>query len=107
MIAAMVNIKETFQSILIVVIEPDNLERMKTGDPATLEAITKGGILPPPMFPLNFSTLVAYEPDTAELYIKAQGDTLEFLRWLERGRVFIKGKDGIENTKVIRRGNAD
>jgi hypothetical protein len=106
MIAAMLNIKELQQSILIVVIEPENLERMKTGDPATLESIAKGGILVPPLFPLNFSTLLAYEPDTAELYIKAQGPPLEFLQWLERGRVFIPGKDGVENSKVIRRGDA-
>jgi hypothetical protein len=102
MIAAMLNIKEMQTSILVVVIEPENLERMKTGDPATLESLSKGGILAPPLFPLNFSTLIAYEPDTTELYIKAQGPALEFLQWLERGRVFIKGKDGVENTRVIR-----
>jgi len=106
MVAAMLNIKEMFSSVLVVVIEPDNLERMKTGDPATLESISQGGILPPPMFPLNFSTLIAYEPDTAELYIKAQGPPLEFLKWLERGRKWVPGKDGVENTTVIRRGDA-
>lgn len=106
MVAAMLNLSETRQSILIVVIEKDNLDRMRTGDPVTLESISQGGILPPPLFPLNLSTLIAYEEDDAELYIKAQGDTLEFLRWLERGRKFIKGLDGSENSFTLRRGDA-
>lgn len=107
MIAAMLNIKEMQASILVVVVEPENLERMKTGDPCTLESISQGGILAPPLFPLNLSTLIAYEPDTAELYIKAQGPPLEFLQYLERGRRFIPGKDGTENAKVIRSHNAE
>jgi len=106
MIAAMLNLTVLEQSILIVVIETDNFERMKDGDPITLESVLKGGILPPPSFPLNFSTLIAYEPDTAELYIKAQGEPLAFLQWLERGRVFIEGVDGSEHTVRLRRGDA-
>ena len=110
MIAAMVNIRERMQSVLIVVIEKDNLDRMRTGDPATLESLQSGGVLVPPMFPLNLSMLIFYEEDDVELYTKAQGDPLEFLRWLERGRKFmflrwlergrkfIKGLDGKENT---------
>jgi hypothetical protein len=86
MVAAMLNIKELHKSVLIVVVETDNLERMKDGDPCTLESISQGGALAPPLYPLNLATLIAYEPDTTELYIKAQGDPLEFLRWLERGR---------------------
>jgi len=105
MIAAMMNVPETRDSILVVVIEKDNLDRMRTGDPATLESISKGGILPPPIYPLNLSMLVAYEEDETELYIKAQGDKLKFLEWLQRGWKFIKGKDGIENTRSIRTPN--
>jgi hypothetical protein len=101
MIAAMLNIKELQTSVLIVVIEPENLERMKTGDPCTLESLSQGGILAPPLFPLNLSTLIAYEPDTTELYIKAQGPALNFLQWLERGRRFIEGKDGSKNSLNI------
>lgn len=107
MIAAMVNIPELRKSVLVVVIEPDNLERMKTGDPATLESISQGGIMAPPLYPLNLSTLVAYEPDTAELYIKAQCPALDFLRWLERGRQWIPGKDGSENSKLLRSERGD
>lgn len=102
MIAAMVNIRERMQSVLIVVIEKDNLDRMRTGDPATLESLQSGGVLVPPMFPLNLSMLIAYEEDDVELYTKAQGDPLEFLRWLERGRKFIKGLDGKENTSSFK-----
>ena len=89
------------RSILVIVIEPDNLERMKTGDPATLEAISQGGMLQAPTFPQAFGVLVAYEQDDAELYRKAKGNPLEMLRWLERGRKFIKGVDGKENAFVI------
>jgi hypothetical protein len=97
----MLNINETRQSILIVVIEPDNLKRMENGDPCTLESISEGGIMAPPLYPLNLSTLIAYEPDTADLYIKAQGPALDFLRWLERGRRFVEGIDGRENSLNI------
>lgn len=97
MIVAMVNVDELQESVLIVVIERDNLERMRTGDPATLESISKGGILVPPRYPLALSMLVAYEEDDAELYRQAKGPPLEFLRWLERERKFIKGLDGKEN----------
>jgi hypothetical protein len=107
MIAAMLNIKELQISVLIVVIEPENLKRMESGDPCTLESISQGGILAPPLFPLNLSTLIAYEPDTAELYIKAQGPPLEFLQWLERGRKWIPGKDGRENSVLLRSERGD
>lgn len=102
MIVAMLNITELQQSILIVVIERDNLDRMRKADPVTLESIPKGGILKPPLYPLNFSTLIAYEPDAEELKAKATGNALEFLQWLERGRVFIQGKDGSENARALR-----
>ena len=104
MIAAMLNIPELRQSILVCVIEPENYERMKTGDPATLESFVSGGILPPPTFPLNLSMLVAYEADETELYIKANGNPLEFLRWLERGRKWVEGRDGVEHSTRIKGG---
>ena len=103
MIAAMLNIHELKQSILLVVIESGNLRRMELGDPATLESTNNGGILTPPLYPLNFNMLLAYETDEKKLYEMAQGEAIEFLRYLERGRKFYKEIDGVENVIKMER----
>lgn len=103
MIMAMVNIDELRQSILIVVIETGNIERMKKADPVTIESNRHGGILEAPRYPDDFSVLIAYEENQDELYQKAKGDPATFLKWLERGRVFIQGVDGKENVIKITR----
>lgn len=95
MIAAMLDVNELQQSILFIVIERDNLERMKKADPITLESVSHGGLLPVPKYPQDFSILIAYEEDDDELYRRARaGNTGELIRWLERGRQFIPGLDG-------------
>jgi hypothetical protein len=101
MIASVINDPELKRTVIVVVIEPENLERMSKGDPATLETKSLGGILPNIDYPENYSVLVAFETDEAELYKKARGDRAEFLRYLERGRRFIKGQDGTENAFKI------
>lgn len=103
MMIGMMDIDELSQSILFIVLERDNLERMKKADPVTLESIRKGGLLQPIMYPRNFSILIAYEEDDAELYRRAKGDKLEFLRWLERNRIFDPNVDGKENAFRVRR----
>jgi len=105
MIASMVNLPKEARSVLVVVIEADNLERMKKADPVTLESYRAGGVLPPPMFPLNLSVLVAYEEDQTTLYAlaKAANDSPEGVKslfeYLERNREFIPGKDGVQHTR--------
>ena len=101
MLAALVNIPEAKASILYVIIEKNNLERMEKADPITLESIPKGGILPRVMFPDNFSVLIAYEPNAEELYAKARKGGVEFTAYLERGRVFDPKTDGPENARPI------
>jgi hypothetical protein len=101
MIAAMLNVQELQESILIVVIESGNLRRMELGDPATLESTNNGGILTPPMYPQNFNILIAYDTDEKKLYEMAKKPPMEFLRYLERGRKFYKEIDGTENAKPI------
>ena len=101
MIAAMMNIHELKQSVLIVVIESGNLRRMELGDPATLESTNNGGLLTPPLYPQNLNILMAYETDEKKLYEMAQGPAQEFLRYLERGRKFYKEIDGVENATMI------
>ena len=98
MMIGMMDIDELSQSILFIVLERDNVERMRKADSVTLESICKGGLLQPIMYPRNFSIFVAIEEDQDELYRRARGDRLEFLRWLERNRVFIPSVDGKENT---------
>jgi hypothetical protein len=99
----MVNLVGEARSVLLVVIEKDNFERMQKADPVTLESLREGGMLPPPMFPLNMSMLVAYEEDREKLYAlaKAANDSDKgvkaFMEYLERGRTFIAGVDGVEN----------
>jgi hypothetical protein len=105
MIAAMLNIDELKQSVLIVVVESGNFRRMELGDPCTLESTNNGGVLTPPLYPLNFNVLIAYETDEKKLYEMAIGNPIEFLRYLERGRKFYKEIDGVENTRTIQKAN--
>lgn len=98
MIISMVDVDAKKQSILFVVIEKDNLDRMAKADPITLESIPEGGMLPAIKYPQNFSILIAYEPDSEELYRQGKRGGLNLLGWLERGRKFIKGLDGKEHT---------
>ena len=85
------------RSLLVIVIETDNVERMKKADPVTLESRLCGGILPEPLFPKNFSILLAYESEDAELYAMAKRPPWEFVRWLERGRTWRENVDGKKN----------
>ena len=101
MIAAMLNIHELRQSVLVVVIESGNHRRMELGDPITLESTNNGGFLRPPMYPQNFNMLIAYEADEKKLDEMAKGPAMDFLRYLERGRKFYPGIDGVVNTQVI------
>jgi hypothetical protein len=101
MIAAMVNDAKAARSILVVVIEPTNLERMRQADPVTLESRPAGGILLPPLFPMNFSVLIAYEEDTEKLQEMVKEDGYKALKWLERGRRFDPATDGTKNSFII------
>jgi len=105
MLAAMLNDDEKRRSIFVLVIEAENFARMQKADPITLESVLQGGVMPIPRYPLDFSLLIAYEDDTRPVLELARqggnGDAL--LAYLERSRVFIKGKDGSENTVRIQR----
>jgi hypothetical protein len=96
MIVAMMNIHELRRSIMVVVIESDNLRRMQLGDPCTLESVNNKGVLPGPLYPQNFNVLIAYDEDEKKLMEMARGPAYEFLRYLERGRKFYPGIDGVE-----------
>ena len=86
MIMTMINLDKYQQTILIVVFDKSNLDRMGQADPITLESVKKGGLLPVPAYPQNFSILLGYEENDAELYRMAKIGGVELLKWLERGR---------------------
>ena len=94
MMVMMVNVDELRETVLFVIMETDNVKRMEKADPITLESAQRGGLLPVPKYPQNFSLLIAYETDSEELYRMAKIGGMEMLKWLERGRKFIKGVDG-------------
>jgi hypothetical protein len=105
MIAAMINDDTRGESILLVVIEKENLDRMKEADPISLESYNSGGILPPPDYPDRLVVLIAYEEDEVELYKMARaGDNAALVRWLARGFKFKRGLDGTENAFKLHQG---
>lgn len=65
------------QSLLVIVIEADNLVRMKKSDPITLKSAQMGGLLKTVEHPARFRVIVAYEQDSGPLY--------EFLQRQDQG----------------------
>jgi hypothetical protein len=65
------------ESLLVIVIEADNLDRMKKSDPITLKSEQMGGILKTVGHAARFRVLVAYEQDSGPLY--------EFLQKQDQG----------------------
>lgn len=101
MILGTFNLAEEKRTLIVIVIEPDNMKRMEKADPISLESLKAGGMLQPPMFPFNTSLLIAYEEDHSKLVKLAQANVIEFIRYLERGRQFIDGVDGIKHNVPI------
>jgi hypothetical protein len=101
MLVTMVNDSFAKRSILYVVIEKANLERMEKADPITIESALEGGVMPPAQFPENFSLLIAYEPNSEELDEMARRGGVEFMRYLERGRTWKPEVDGVDNIRPI------
>jgi hypothetical protein len=103
MIASVVNDDEKQRSYLIVIIQPDNLERMRKADPLTLE--TERGILPPVKYPARLNVLIAYEEDDFKINkLALEGDTPEIFRYIMRGFKFSREQgDGTENSFKLNR----
>jgi hypothetical protein len=83
------------KSALIIVIEPDNLERMKNGDPITLNPKDVGGFLEPIKYPENFGVFLSFEADPGRCY-ELQSKPQELLQYLMRGWKF----NALDGTKV-------
>lgn len=105
MIAFCVDIPEKQRTVYCIVLEKDNLDRMREGDPATLESRISGGLLPTPRFPGNFCILMAYLEDTREFYEiahKTKSSPLDLLRYLEKNRQWRPEVDGVENSTSLK-----
>lgn len=91
------------RTVFAVVIEKPNLDRMKVGDPCTLESKVHGGILPVPAFPANLSLLIAYLEDAREFYqIAEKRDPRLLLEYLERNRQWQPEVDGVDHATHLR-----
>ena len=104
MILFTVEIPEKRRTVFCIVLEKDNLARMRDGDPATLESRNNGGLLPVPQFPQNLNVLVAYLEDTAEfieLAHKNPGNGAVLLHYLEKNRQWRPEVDGVENSRRV------
>lgn len=99
MIVSRVNLHSERRSVLIVVMEKSNLDRMKLADPITIESAKKGGkVMPALLYPDNLDLLIAYEEDDVELYKHTKsGDLAALLTYLERGRKYDPKTDGPSN----------
>ena len=105
MIVATVDLANPDRTVLVVVIEKENFDRMQKADPITLESRQQGGkVMPMIRYPENLSILIAYEEDQPELYRIAQaGDLGKLLTFLERNREWKPEVDG-QVTHLARKG---
>ncbi len=77
------------ESYMVVVLEPEQLGRMKQGDPVTIQPMSEGGRMPVIKYPAKFGLLVAYEEQAGECYRLIQSkDYAGLLRHIWRGYKF-------------------
>jgi hypothetical protein len=103
MIFAQANSDETETTLIVIVLEEDNLRRMAQADPITLECGEAGGLLQPIRYPNRVRMLIAHEPDVGPIYqmMKERRDA-ELLEYLMRGYTF-STLDGVR-TRVPQEG---
>jgi hypothetical protein len=100
-----INVHDEQRTVLAIVLEKDNLERMKQGDPATLESVNFGGVLPAPAYWQRLSILIAYLEDSTEFYEiarRSKADPVELLRYLEKNRQWRPEVDGLKNAANLK-----
>lgn len=81
--------KQAHESWLIVVIEANNLPRMRRADPITIQAMALGGVLKPFLFPQQIRLCIAYDenPDRVRKIIANVGAE-GLLQYLRRKEVY-------------------
>src|ERR1017187_2879932 len=96
MILIQLNDDKTKRSMLVLVLETDNFERMKQADPITLMPKADGGFIHPIKYPDGFSFVVAFEENSGACYA-LQNDPQALIQHLNRGYKFT-AVDGIRVT---------
>ena len=106
MIVASVDLPNPNRTVLLVIIEKENLDRMRKADPITLESRQQGGkVMPKIRYPENLSLLIAYEEDETELYrIAKDGDLIQLVAFLERSRTWQADVDGADKVFTLHKG---
>ena len=108
MIATVLNVDPIKESFVVVVIQPDNLKRMRRADPITLETVgakTGGGIMPVVKYPESLSILIAYEEDEPALWkICQSNDPVAMMKYLQRGLKFNRDEDGAARAFSLNKG---
>ena len=102
MIALAYNDEDERMTLLYIVIENSNLERMGTGDPITLpprhqpdESQRSMTAMDSVKYPQNLGIIVCYEPDSARLNeLMAKGHTGALMNYLVRN-LDMKRNDGV------------
>ena len=102
MIATVINHDDSRESIIIVVLEPDNLDRMRRADPVTLETKLSDGVLDAVKYPDRLRLLIAYEENDVELWKQARSGGL--LHYLLRGVKWLRDLDGSDKAFSITKG---
>ena len=78
--------------VIVLVIESENLERMKQADPYDMLFRHYTNALPVERRLRDVDLVIAYEEDMAEIVkFKEKQDIAGLMRWLERGRVIRPG----------------
>jgi hypothetical protein len=85
MITTIANIDEQQQTIIVIVLQPSNLERMRQADPVTMESKALYGSMETIKYPDRVRIMVAYEEDQSELYSKMAQQDQSFIEYLMRG----------------------
>jgi hypothetical protein len=106
MIVTTLNFSNPNRTVLVLILEKANFERMQKADPVTLESKERGGMMPEIRYPENLSMLVAYEEDEDELYqLVRRGNAAQLIAYLERRRTWQPAVDGKQNTFTIPKGS--
>jgi hypothetical protein len=96
MIVMQMDNDEDRETIIVIIIEPENLHRMEQADPITLQSgAERGGFLKTITFPDKLRMIIGYEAEPGRFYeMLQQGRTADMLRDLMRGYQFteIDGK---------------
>jgi hypothetical protein len=104
MVCSLINNDASQESFLIVVIQPQNLERMRKADPITLEPDRLGGLLPTVKYPARLRVLIAYEEDEVEVYRLGNLGFEQLFKYLLRGFKWKpEHEDGPENAFKLTR----